>query len=163
MRTGNRNDPAYDVVIVGARVAGAATAHLLARFGLRVLLVDRCRYGTDTLSTHALMRGGVLQLSRWGLLDKIIARRSSATAMAPRTIASTARGASVSRLSDHQVRGQRRPRQWSLRPGRGCPGRPMSGRPGHRDQARSNRSRFMTLSHAATKSRTNFSFASSPA
>jgi hypothetical protein len=48
-------------------------------------------------------------------------------------------------------------------PDRGCPGRPMSGRPGHRDQARSNRSRFMTLSHAATKSRTNFSFASSHA
>ena len=31
------------------------------------------------------------------------------------------------------------------------------------DQARSKRSRFMTLSHAATKSRTNFSFASSQA
>ena len=31
------------------------------------------------------------------------------------------------------------------------------------DQARSNRSRFITLTHAATKSRTNFSFASSPA
>jgi 2-polyprenyl-6-methoxyphenol hydroxylase-like FAD-dependent oxidoreductase len=66
-------DPTYDVVIVGARLAGAATAHLLARFGLRVLLLDRGRYGTDTLSTHALMRGGVLQLSRWGLLDKVIA------------------------------------------------------------------------------------------
>jgi choline dehydrogenase-like flavoprotein len=66
-------DPCYDVVIVGARAAGAATAHLLARSGLRVLLVDRGRYGTDTLSTHALMRGGVLQLSRWGLLEKIIA------------------------------------------------------------------------------------------
>jgi 2-polyprenyl-6-methoxyphenol hydroxylase-like FAD-dependent oxidoreductase len=38
-----------------------------------VLLVDRGRYGTDTLSTHALMRGGVLQLSRWGLLETIIA------------------------------------------------------------------------------------------
>ena len=66
-------DPSYDVVVVGARAAGAATAHLLARSGLRVLLVDRGRYGTDTLSTHALMRGGVLQLSRWGLLEKIIA------------------------------------------------------------------------------------------
>ena len=72
MRTDNRNNPTYDVVIVGARVAGAATAHLLARFGLQVLLVDRGHYGTDTLSTHALMRGGVLQLSRWGLLDQII-------------------------------------------------------------------------------------------
>src|SRR5512139_3318696 len=46
---------------------------LLARRGLRVLAVDRDRYGTDTLSTHALMRGGVLQLSRWGLLDQIVA------------------------------------------------------------------------------------------
>lgn len=35
------------------------------------------------------------------------------------------------------------------------------GRPGRHDQARSNRSRFITLSHAATKSFTNFSFASS--
>jgi 2-polyprenyl-6-methoxyphenol hydroxylase-like FAD-dependent oxidoreductase len=66
-------DPSYDVVVVGARAAGAATAYLLARSGLRILLVDRGRYGTDTLSTHALMRGGVLQLSRWGLLEKIIA------------------------------------------------------------------------------------------
>jgi flavin-dependent dehydrogenase len=62
-----------DVVIVGARAAGAATALLLARAGLRVLVVDRGRYGADTLSTHALMRGGVLQLSRWGLLDRVIA------------------------------------------------------------------------------------------
>src|SRR5262249_42489422 len=68
-----RADPGFDVVIVGARAAGAATAYLLARSGLRVLLLDRGRYGTDTLSTHALMRGGVLQLSRWGLLEKIIA------------------------------------------------------------------------------------------
>lgn len=37
------------------------------------------------------------------------------------------------------------------------------GRPGRHHQARSNRSRFITLSHAATKSFTNFSFASSPA
>ena len=62
----------YDVVIVGARAAGAATAVLLARQGMRVLVVDRDRYGTDTLSTHALMRGGVLLLSRWGLLDQIV-------------------------------------------------------------------------------------------
>ena len=62
----------YDVVIVGARAAGAATAMLLARAGLRVLVVDRGRYGADTLSTHALMRGGVVQLHRWGLLDRIV-------------------------------------------------------------------------------------------
>jgi flavin-dependent dehydrogenase len=63
----------YDVVVVGARVAGASTAMLLARAGLRVALVDRGSYGSDTLSTHALMRAGVLQLSRWGLLDRVTA------------------------------------------------------------------------------------------
>ena len=61
----------YDAVIVGARPAGAATALLLARHGLRVLMVDRGRYGTDTLSTHALMRGGVVQLARWGVLPRV--------------------------------------------------------------------------------------------
>lgn len=61
----------YDAVVVGARCAGAATAMLLARRGLSVLLVDRDRRGADTLSTLALMRGGVLQLRRWGLLDRI--------------------------------------------------------------------------------------------
>jgi menaquinone-9 beta-reductase len=61
----------YDAVIVGARCAGAATAMLLARAGLDVLLVEQSGPGKDTLSTLALMRAGVLQLSRWGLLDSI--------------------------------------------------------------------------------------------
>lgn len=64
----------YEVVIVGARVAGAATALLLARAGHRVLVVDRARRGSDTLSTHALMRPGVHQLERWGLLERLIER-----------------------------------------------------------------------------------------
>jgi menaquinone-9 beta-reductase len=66
----------YDAMIVGARAGGAATAMLLARRGLRVLVVDRSRYGSDTLSTHALMRTAVLQLDRWGLLAQV---RSSGT------------------------------------------------------------------------------------
>jgi menaquinone-9 beta-reductase len=61
----------YDAVIVGARCAGAATAILLARAGLDVLVVEQAARGTDTLSTLALMRAGVLPLSRWGLLDAI--------------------------------------------------------------------------------------------
>ncbi len=61
----------YDTVIVGARAAGAATAMLLARRGQRVLLVEAGTYGSDTLSTHALMRPAVLQLSRWGLLSRL--------------------------------------------------------------------------------------------
>jgi flavin-dependent dehydrogenase len=63
----------YDVIVVGARCAGAATAMLLARAGHRVLVVDRGRYGTDTLSTHALMRGAVVQLHRWNILPAVIA------------------------------------------------------------------------------------------
>ena len=61
----------YDALVVGARCAGAATAMLLARRGMRVLVVDRGAYGTDTVSTHALMRGGVLQLHRWGVLPRL--------------------------------------------------------------------------------------------
>ena len=66
-------DLGWDVVVVGARVAGASTALLLARAGLQVLVVDRARCGSDTLSTHALMRGGVLELRRWGVLDRVAA------------------------------------------------------------------------------------------
>jgi flavin-dependent dehydrogenase len=61
----------YDAIVVGARAAGAATALLLGRAGQRVLVVERAEYGTDTLSTHALMRGGVVQLHRWGVLDQV--------------------------------------------------------------------------------------------
>ena len=63
--------PHYDVIIAGARCAGAATALVLARAGARVLLVDRQARGSDTMSTHALMRGGVLQLARWSLLTRL--------------------------------------------------------------------------------------------
>lgn len=61
----------YDAIIVGARCAGAATAMLLARQGLDVLVVERGEYGSDALSTHALMRGAVMQLQDWGLLDAV--------------------------------------------------------------------------------------------
>jgi len=67
----NGLDTRYDAVIIGARCAGAATALLLARSGAKVLLVDRQAYGSDTMSTHALMRGAVVQLNRWGLIPDI--------------------------------------------------------------------------------------------
>jgi flavin-dependent dehydrogenase len=61
----------FDVIIVGARCAGAATGLLLARAGARVLMIDKGVYGSDTLSTHALMRGAVMQLHRWGVLPRV--------------------------------------------------------------------------------------------
>ena len=42
----------YDAVVVGGRVAGAATALLLAREGLKVAIVERGRPGGDTVSTR---------------------------------------------------------------------------------------------------------------
>jgi flavin-dependent dehydrogenase len=61
----------YDVIVVGARVAGAATAMLLARRGMRVLVVDRASFPSDTLSTHLVQLPGVARLAEWGLLDRV--------------------------------------------------------------------------------------------
>jgi 2-polyprenyl-6-methoxyphenol hydroxylase-like FAD-dependent oxidoreductase len=63
----------YDVIVVGARVAGAATAMLLARQGLRVLAVDRVSFPSDTISSHQVQVPGVALLQRWGLLGKLAA------------------------------------------------------------------------------------------
>jgi len=61
----------YDVIVVGARVAGASTALLFAQAGHRVLLVDRAHFPSDTLSTHYIHQPGVALLARWGVLDAI--------------------------------------------------------------------------------------------
>ncbi|HET9422419.1 MAG TPA: NAD(P)/FAD-dependent oxidoreductase [Nocardioides sp.] len=62
---------AYDVIVVGARCAGSPTAMLLARRGLRVLVVDRARFPSDTVSTHILHPLGVAALQRWGLMRAV--------------------------------------------------------------------------------------------
>src|SRR5689334_8424691 len=72
----SRFKPHYDVIIAGARCGGAATALLLAQAGVRVLLIDRQALGSDTMSTHAIMRAGVLQLDRWGLLQRLLSQRT---------------------------------------------------------------------------------------
>jgi flavin-dependent dehydrogenase len=63
----------YDVIVVGGRCAGAAAAMLLAGQGHDVLVVDRADFPSDTVSTHAIARSGVVQLKRWGLLDEVLA------------------------------------------------------------------------------------------
>jgi 2-polyprenyl-6-methoxyphenol hydroxylase-like FAD-dependent oxidoreductase len=63
----------YDAIVVGGRCAGASTAMLLARRGYRVLVVDRARFPSDTLSTHVIHAPGVAALDRWGLLDTVVA------------------------------------------------------------------------------------------
>lgn len=62
---------AYDAIVVGARCGGSPTAALLAQRGFRVLLVDRAKFPSDTLSTHLIHPTGVAALSRWGLLGSV--------------------------------------------------------------------------------------------
>jgi flavin-dependent dehydrogenase len=63
----------HDVIVVGARCAGAATAMLLARRGLDVLLVDRARLPSEIRHGHFIHRHGPRRLSDWGLLDRVLA------------------------------------------------------------------------------------------
>lgn len=62
----------FDVIVIGARCAGAPTALLLARKGYRVLLVDRATFPSDTLSTHVIHPQGIATLARWGLLGRLV-------------------------------------------------------------------------------------------
>jgi menaquinone-9 beta-reductase len=64
----------YDVIVVGARVAGATVAALVGDAGYRVLLVDRAHFPSDTLSTHFFRGAGLLAvLSRLGLIEQVLA------------------------------------------------------------------------------------------
>lgn len=61
----------YDVIVIGARCAGAPTAMLFARRGYRVLLLEKATFPQDTLSSHYIHLQGVALLDRWGLLDRV--------------------------------------------------------------------------------------------
>src|SRR5262249_15088907 len=63
----------HDVIVIGARCAGAPTAMLLARKGYKVLLVDRGTFPSDIPHGHFIHRHGPQRLRRWGLLDRITA------------------------------------------------------------------------------------------
>jgi flavin-dependent dehydrogenase len=63
----------YDAIVVGARCAGAATAMLLARKGLKVLLVDKSTFPNEIPHGHFIHRHGPRRLQKWGLLERVIA------------------------------------------------------------------------------------------
>jgi 2-polyprenyl-6-methoxyphenol hydroxylase-like FAD-dependent oxidoreductase len=71
----------HDVIIVGARCAGSPLAMLLARRGVRVLLVDRVSFPTDIPHGHFIHRHGPRRLRDWGLLDRVADRTPAITAM----------------------------------------------------------------------------------
>ena len=62
----------FDSIIVGARVAGSIVATLLGEKGYRVLVLDRGRFPSDTLSTHFFRSPTFKALGRVGVLDEAL-------------------------------------------------------------------------------------------
>jgi menaquinone-9 beta-reductase len=62
----------FDVVVVGARCAGSPLAAMLAGRGLRVCVVDRARFPSETPSTHIIQSCGTRVLDRLGVLDAVL-------------------------------------------------------------------------------------------
>ena len=63
----------YDVVVVGARCAGAPLAAHLARAGRSVAVVDRAEFPSDAPCAHILGAEGASCLGRLGVLDRVLA------------------------------------------------------------------------------------------
>ena len=66
-----RND--YDVIVVGARIAGATLAAILGDAGASVLLVDQAEFPSPTCSTHFFRGAGMVAvLDRLDILKNIL-------------------------------------------------------------------------------------------
>lgn len=63
----------FEVIMIGARCAGAVTAMLLARRGHRVLLLERGVIPSDVHRGHFIHKHGPKGFAEWGLLDRIVA------------------------------------------------------------------------------------------
>jgi 2-polyprenyl-6-methoxyphenol hydroxylase-like FAD-dependent oxidoreductase len=61
----------FDVVIVGGRVAGSLVASLLGDAGHRVLVLDRARFPSDTLSTHFFRAPTLRAFSAAGVYEEL--------------------------------------------------------------------------------------------
>ena len=64
----------FDVIIAGAGPAGAVTAAILARSGMRVLLLDRARFPRDKLCGDTINPGTLALLRRHGLTSRLESR-----------------------------------------------------------------------------------------
>lgn len=62
----------FDVIIIGARVAGSALATLLGQYGHRILILDRATFPSDTLSTHFFRAPAFKVFERMGVFDQIL-------------------------------------------------------------------------------------------
>ena len=70
-RNGDSASDHFDVVVVGARCAGASLATLLARGGAKVAVVEQARFPRDTLSSHVIQTDALAFLRRLGVIEQI--------------------------------------------------------------------------------------------
>ena len=69
-----RRHESYDAIVVGGRIAGSTVAALLGDRGARVLLVERVRFPSTTISTHYFRGAGLVSvLDRLSVLDRVLA------------------------------------------------------------------------------------------
>src|SRR5512135_2604326 len=61
----------FDVIVVGARCAGSPLATLLARAGVRVVVIEQATFPRDTLSTHCLHADALAFLDRLGVTEQV--------------------------------------------------------------------------------------------
>ncbi|MFI7241880.1 NAD(P)/FAD-dependent oxidoreductase [Streptomyces qinglanensis] len=93
-------DERYDVIVVGARCAGAPLAALLARQGFEVCLVEKAELPGDTPSTHIFEADALAFLADLGVLEEV-----------------RATGAPLIARADARVGDLRWPATWPVRPG----------------------------------------------
>jgi len=66
----------FDVIVVGARVAGASLAYELSRAGFEVLLLDKAHFPSETLSTHNFHGNSLAMLREMGVLNRLLETRT---------------------------------------------------------------------------------------
>src|SRR5690606_15657383 len=69
-------DETYDAIIVGAGPGGATAAAVMARAGLRVLLLDKATFPRDKICGDAISGKSVDVLRKLGLLDRLMQAES---------------------------------------------------------------------------------------
>jgi flavin-dependent dehydrogenase len=62
----------YDVIIIGARVAGSTLAAILGSRGYQVLIVDRATFPSDTISTHFFRAPALRAFDKIGISSEVL-------------------------------------------------------------------------------------------
>lgn len=63
--------PDYEIIVVGARIAGSILSTLLGEWGHRILVLDRASFPSDTLSTHFFRWPALTAFKRAGIFAEV--------------------------------------------------------------------------------------------